>query len=280
MSNAFPLIQASNLCKHYYKRSLWFRKNNIATKAIDNISFSIPQGKIVGLIGESGSGKTTLALALSGLLSFTSGYLVFNQKTIKINSKEDLKYLRSHVRMVFQNPQASLNPRKTIFDTLGHSLLYHRLASKDEILSTVIQSLELVGLSSDYCYRYPHQLSGGQQQRVSIARALLGTPNLMICDEVVSALDLSMQAQILNTLAEVQNKLKLTYLFISHDLAVVRSFCSDLLIMYKGQLVETGPAERIFSDPQHPYTQMLLNSELSDTPDKRRSIINKPKIYS
>ncbi len=271
MNNETPLVQASQLCKYYYRRGLWFQKKQIAIKAVDQVSFSLPAGKIIGLIGESGSGKTTLALGLAGLLSFTSGSLTVNQTPIPLRAKQSAPLLSSFVRMVFQNPQASLNPRKTVFDSLGHSLLYHRLVPKQQLAATVAQSLELVGLSSDFFYHYPHQLSGGQQQRVSIARALLGAPKLVICDEVTSSLDLSMQAQILNMLAEVQQKLNLSYLFISHDLPVVRSFCSELLIMNQGQIVEAGATEDIFRSPQHEYTKMLLGSQLPDMPKKRSS---------
>ncbi|AFS26485.1 oligopeptide/dipeptide ABC transporter, ATP-binding, C-terminal domain protein [Chlamydia psittaci CP3] len=273
-----PLVQANQLKKYYYKRTSWFRKKTIAMRAIDNVSFSIPSGKIVGLIGESGSGKTTLALALSGLLSLTSGYLSFDNTPINLHSRHDLKKLRSHVRMVFQNPKASLNPRKTIFDSLGHALIHHRIITKDKLHSVIGETLERVGLSADYFYYYPHQLSGGQQQRVSIARALLGAPKLIICDEVVSALDLSMQAQILNMLAKLQKELQMSYLFISHDLAVVRSFCSEVIIMYKGKIVESGATEDIFLNPKHPYTQMLLNSQLADLPENR-SIEHKLKSF-
>ncbi|AGW39416.1 oligopeptide/dipeptide ABC transporter ATP-binding protein [Chlamydia pecorum] len=264
-----PLIQAQNLSTYYYKRSCWLRRKTLATKAIDNLSFSLYPNRITGLIGESGSGKSTLALGLAGLLPFTSGYLSFSGTPIKISSKQGRQQLCSQTRMVFQNPQASLNPRKTIFDSLGHSLLYHKLISKDKLHAKVAESLELVGLSSSYMYYYPQQLSGGQQQRVSIARALLGAPKLIICDEIVSALDLSMQAQILNMLLDLQARLHFTYLFISHDLAIVRSLCSDILIMYKGQIVESGPTEEIFASPQHPYTEMLLRSQLPDSPSQR-----------
>ncbi|MBX6680671.1 ABC transporter ATP-binding protein [Chlamydia gallinacea] len=271
MNKPFPLVQVDQIKKYYYKRSFGFRKKILTTKAIDNISFSIPAGKIIGLIGESGSGKTTLALALAGLLPLTSGYMSFNNLPIQLQSKQDLKRLRSYVRMVFQNPQASLNPRKTIFDSLGHALIYHRIIAKEHVTAVVEESLNRVGLSAEYFYRYPHQLSGGQQQRVSIARALLGAPKLMICDEVVSALDVSMQAQILKMLADLQKELQMSYLFISHDLAVVRSFCSEVIIMYKGKIVESGPTESIFSHPRHPYTQMLLDSRLPDLPEHRNT---------
>ena len=258
------LLQASRLTKHYYKRSFWFQKKKIAATPLNNVSFIIPKHKIVGLIGESGSGKTTLALGLAGLIPLTSGYLTLNDKPIPLHNKQGRQYLSSQVRMVFKNPRSSLNPRKTIFDALSHSLLYHRLVSKEELATTVERALSLVGISTDYLYVYPHQLS--------IARALLGAPQLIICDEIVSALDLSMQAQILNMLTSLQQQARLTYLFISHDLAVVRSFCTDLLIMYKGQLVETGPTEDIFCHPQHPYTRMLLHSQLPEFPEDRRDL--------
>lgn len=269
MTNPTHFIQANHLTKHYYKRSLWYRQKIIETKAMNDVSFSLKSNKITGLIGESGSGKTTLALSLAGLLPLTSGSLIFEQRPLNLYSKHDCRFLSTQVRMVFQHPKASLNPRKTIFDSLGHSLLYHRQATKKNVHDKVAASLELVGLSSDYFYQYPHQLSGGQQQRVSIARALLGSPKLIICDEVVSALDVSMQAQILNMLSSIQTTFQHTYLFISHDLAVVRSFCSDLLIMYQGKIVESGNTEQIFTNPQHPYTRSLLASQLPDTPKER-----------
>lgn len=273
MNKQSPLLVASHLTKHYYQRSQWFRKKTIATKAIDDVSFSLPANTITGLIGESGSGKTTLAFALAGLLPLTSGTLTFDQRALNISDKQDRNFLSSQVRMVFQHPKDSLNPRKTIFDSLGDSLLYHRLATKKDVVDRVVSMLQLVGLSSDYLYQYPHQLSGGQQQRVSIARALLGTPKLIICDEVVSALDVSMQAQILNMLTTIQKKYQHSYLFISHDLAVVRSLCTNLLIMYKGKIVEAGDTETIFNNPQHPYTQMLLGSQLPSSPRERRSLL-------
>lgn len=266
------LLQASRLTKHYYKRSFWFQKKKVATTPLNQVSFSLPRHKIIGLIGESGSGKTTLALGLAGLIPLTSGHLILNDKAIPLHNKKGRQYLSSQVRMVFQNPRSSLNPRKTIFDTLSHSLLYHRLVSKEELGATVEKALSLVGLSTDYLYSYPHQLSGGQLQRISIARALLGAPQLIICDEIVSALDLSMQAQILNMLTSLQQQARLTYLFISHDLAVVRSFCSELIIMYKGQIVETGATEEIFCNPQHSYTRMLLHSQLPEIPEDRRDV--------
>lgn len=267
-----PLLQASRLTKHYYKRSFWFQKKKIATTPLNNVSFSIPRHKILGLIGESGSGKTTLALGLAGLIPLTSGHISLNDKAIPLHNKQGRQYLSSQIRMVFQNPRYSLNPRKTIFATLEHALLYHRLVPKAEVGATIEKALSWVGISTDYLYAYPHQLSGGQLQRISIARALLGAPQLIICDEIVSALDLSMQAQILNMLTSLQQQAQLTYLFISHDLAVVRSFCSELIIMYKGQIVEMGPTEKIFCQPEHPYTQMLLNSQLPEFPEDRRDL--------
>lgn len=261
-----PLLQASQLTKHYYTHASWFRKKKVGKKAVNGISFSIPKQGIVGLIGESGSGKTTLALGLAGLLRMSSGLLSINSTSIDLRAKYSTEWLSSQVRMVFQNPKASLNPRKTVLDTLGHLLLHQRLASKNRLISAAASALELVGLSTELFHRYPHQLSGGQQQRISIARALLGAPKLIVCDEVTSSLDLSIQAQILQMLASVQKQMQLSYLFISHDLPVVRSFCSELLIMYRGEIVEAGPTDQIFRAPQHPYTQMLLHAQLPDRP--------------
>lgn len=272
MNKHTPLLTARHLTKYYYKSRRWFRRSSISTKAIDGISFSLSANKITGLIGESGSGKTTLAFALAGLLPLTSGSITFKQRALDISDKQDLRFLRSQVRMVFQHPKDSLNPRKTIFDSLGGPLLYHRLVNKNDVIDHVVAMLRLVGLSEDYLYHYPHQLSGGQQQRVSIARALQSSPQLILCDEIVSALDVSMQAQILNMLASIQQQYKHSFLFISHDLSVVRAFCSELIIMYQGKIVETGDTETIFRNPQHPYTQMLLDAQLPSSPRARKSL--------
>lgn len=268
-TNSF--LQVLNLNKTFSKKPHWFSRKKIVTNAVHNVSFNMKKGRILGLIGESGSGKSTLALSLAGLYPLSSGAITFQNKTISTSNKNSLSFLRQHIRMVFQDPQASLNPRKTILSNLGHFLIYHKLVSnKNDLISIVGQKLELVGLSSKYLHAFPHQLSGGQLQRASIARALLGNPSLIICDEILSSLDLSMQAQILNMLQQLHKNLNLNYFFISHDLSVVRSFCHDVIIMYKGQIVEMGPTDVIFHQPKHPYTQMLLDSQLAETPLEKK----------
>ncbi|WP_213319128.1 ABC transporter ATP-binding protein [Chlamydiifrater volucris] len=265
------LLNVADLKKYHYKSSGLFASKQII-KSVDGISFTMKHGRILGIIGESGSGKTSLALMLAGLSIPTSGSVFFNGINVHKPQKTEIPILRKEIRMVFQDPFSSLNPRKNILSNLGEILLRQRIAkNKDEQIQLVTSALNKVGLPDSVLYMYPHQLSGGQQQRLSIGRAIIGKPKLIICDEIVSALDLSTQAQILNMLKDLYISLGINYLFISHDLAVVRHFCSDIIIMYRGKIMETGSTESVFQSPKHPYTKLLLNSQPAATPNQARS---------
>lgn len=256
-----PLLSVKDLKKYFPVFKGIFRRHVGEIKAVDGISFDISEGDIVGLVGESGSGKSTAGRSAIRLLEPTSGTIHFQGKDFLAYSKKELRSARKQIQMVFQDPLASLNPRKTILENVGESLLYHHLIhQRREQIDYVADILKRVGMSPDAMGLYPHQFSGGQQQRISIGRAIAMYPKLVVCDEAVSALDLSVQAQILNLLYELKQSLKLSYLFISHDLSVVRSFCTHMLVMYGGKIVEKGPAEEIFEDPKHPYTKLLLSS--------------------
>ncbi len=229
--------------------------------AVDNVSFSIQAGECMGLVGESGCGKSTLGRTILQLLSPTSGAVFFDGQDLSTGDKETIRTLRRDVQVVFQDPYSSLNPRMRVRDIIAEPLMNKKLPRReiDERVQKVIQD---VGLRSDYLGRYPHAFSGGQRQRIGIARALVQRPKLLICDEAVSALDVSVQAQILNLLQEIREEYELTILFISHNLSVVRHIADRVAVMYLGQVVEIGSNEKIFSDPQHPYTRSLISAVL------------------
>ncbi len=255
------LLKVTNLKKFFPIKQGIFRRHVGDVKAVDGVSFSIQEGEIVGLVGESGSGKSTVGRAAIRLIEPTDGEIEFLGEDFRAASNRQLRHLRRKVQMVFQDPLASLNPRKTVLENLGEPLLYHKqVHSFDEQVVAVEKILRKVGISPSTLDNYPHQFSGGQQQRLSIGRALGLQPKLIICDEAVSALDLSVQAQILNLLIDLKQAFKLSYLFISHDLSVVRHLCDRILVMYRGKIVEEGPTEELFENPKHPYTQLLLAS--------------------
>lgn len=255
------LLRVENLKKYFPIKQGIFKRHVGEVKAVDGISFSIHEQEIVGLVGESGSGKSTVGNTAIRLLEPTEGEIEFLGENFRTASRKELRYLRRHVQMVFQDPLASLNPRKTVLENLGEPLLFHKqVHTHEEQVEEVKKILKQVGISTSTLNHYPHQFSGGQQQRLSIGRAIGLHPKLMICDEAVSALDLSVQAQILNLLQDLKHTFKLSYLFISHDLSVVRHFCDRILVMYKGKIIEEGTTEAIFEDPKHPYTQLLLAS--------------------
>lgn len=255
------LLRVTNLKKYFPIKRGILRRHVGDVKAVDGISFSIDSGEIVGLVGESGSGKSTVGKTSIRLIEPTEGEISFLGENLRAASGEKLRSLRKEVQMVFQDPLASLNPRKTVLENIGEPLLYHkRVASKEEQIFAVKKILQDIGLPDSAIDHYPHQFSGGQQQRLSIGRAVGLNPKLIICDEAVSALDLSIQAQILNLLRDLKSTLKLSYLFISHDLSVVRHFCDRILVMSQGKIIEEGAAEELFTNPRHPYTQLLLAS--------------------
>lgn len=256
--------------KTYYpiKRGILSRVVNYV-KAVDDISFSIYPGETVGLVGESGCGKSTLGRSIVRLEIPREGRIMFQDINILRLSDEEMRKIRPKLQMIFQDPYSSLNPRKRICDILAEPLKAHRLVAEDKIDDRVNELLHMVGLPPGYKNRYPHEFSGGQRQRIGIARALALNPQLIVCDEPVSALDVSIQAQILNLLKELQQEFKLTYLFISHGLGAVRYICDRIMVMYLGKIVESGETEEIFSHPKHPYTKALLSSQPIPNPKVR-----------
>jgi ABC-type oligopeptide transport system ATPase subunit len=255
------LLEVNNLKKYFPIKRGFLRRTVGYVKAVDGIDFYIDEGEIVGLVGESGSGKSTVGRTVIRLNEPTEGEILFmGQDLLKVPHRK-LRTLRTKAQMVFQDPLASLNPRKTILENVGEALLVHKLVkTKQEQADAVVQILQKVGLSPTVLNQYPHQFSGGQQQRISIGRALILKPQLLICDEITSALDLSVQAQVLNLLVDLKKAFKLSYLLIAHDLTVVHHLCDRVMVMYRGKIVETAPAVELFRNPQHPYTQKLLNS--------------------
>lgn len=228
-------------------------------KAVDGVSFSVEEGMTYGLIGESGSGKTTTGRAIIGLNRITDGQVLYNGEDIT-NQRGRRQNFRREVQMIFQDPYSSLNPRKRVYDILKEPLRNFEKLSREEEKKRIGELLELVGLSRESIHKYPHQFSGGQRQRIGIARAVATKPKLIIADEPVSALDVSVQAQVLNFMQEIQEELGLTYIFIGHDLGVIRHLCDRIGIMYKGRFVEEGDTEDIFNNPQHIYTKKLISS--------------------
>ena len=229
--------------------------------AVDDVSFTLEKGRTIGVVGESGCGKSTLGRVVSRLLDATGGEVLFKGENILKYKGRKLKELRRHIQMIFQDPFSSLNPRKTIYNAIAEPIKTQRMfKSKSEVDKRVLEIMELVGLSERYVNSYPHELDGGRRQRVGIARALALEPELIVCDEPVSALDVSIQAQILNLLKRLQQKFGYTYIFITHDLSVVKHFAQDVMVMYLGQVVENAPVKELFSNPRHPYTQALLSA--------------------
>ncbi len=254
------LLDVKNLKKHFVVGTTFFGKPNAWLKAVDNVSFKLKKGKTLGIVGESGCGKTTMGRTILRLYDVTDGEVWFNGKEVsKIKDKEFDK-LRPNMQMIFQDPYASLSPRLTVGEIIGEAALHHGLVSKADYRKYVLDVMKMCGLQPHYFDRYPHEFSGGQRQRICIARALALKPELVICDEPVSALDVSIQAQIINMLKELQKELGLTYIFISHDLSVVKHISDEVGVMYLGSMVEYGSKERIFSNTLHPYTKALFSA--------------------
>jgi oligopeptide/dipeptide ABC transporter ATP-binding protein len=265
------LLVVEDLVKHYPIRSGQLRKITGYVRAVDGVSFSIERGKTLGLVGESGSGKTTLGRAILRLVEPTSGRILFEGRDLMGLSQGELRRLRRHIQMIFQDPYDSLNPRMTIGSMLEEPMLAHRIASnKDDARQRAAELLRLVGLEPDHLNRYPHEFSGGQRQRIGIARALTTNPKFIVCDEPISALDVSVQAQILNLLVELQGQLSLTYLFIAHDLGAIRHISDRVAVMYLGKIVEEADSAQLLNMPLHPYTQQLVLSMPIPRPGARR----------
>lgn len=255
------LLRVENLVKHFpMTRGILFRKQVGAVRAVDDISFDLRKGETLGLVGESGCGKSTTGRLILGLEKPTSGRILWEGRDISSLSGDETRVLRREIQMVFQDPYASLNPRMTVSDLISEPLEVHRIGTRSERDSRVKQLLDVVGLDSSCARRYPHEFSGGQRQRIGIARALSLNPKLVICDEPVSALDVSIQAQVVNLLQDLQHSLGLTYLFIAHDLAVVRHVSTRVAVMYLGKIVEISNKDELYSDPKHPYTAALMSA--------------------
>jgi oligopeptide/dipeptide ABC transporter ATP-binding protein len=268
---ASPILEVRDLVKHYPVRKGPLRRGSGSVRAVDGVSFSVPRGKTIGLVGESGSGKSTTARLANRLIEPTSGQVYFDGEDLLVKPRRELKAIRRRMQMIFQDPFGSLNPRMTALDIVGEPLQVHRVARGRARTSRVVELLETVGLSGRDLYRYPHQFSGGQAQRLGIARALATDPDVILCDEAVSALDVSVQAQILNLLKHLQRKLGLSYLFIAHDLNVVRYMADELCVMYMGEIVERGDSDAVFTAPRHPYTQTLLAAIAGSDPATART---------
>jgi oligopeptide/dipeptide ABC transporter ATP-binding protein len=264
---ATSLLRIKDLHVHFPIREGLLKKHHVTVKAVSGISFDLERGDVFGLVGESGCGKTTLGRALVGLAPVTAGNILFNGRKIVGLSGREAHERASHIQLIFQDPYSSLHPRKTVCDLVGVGLKLHDLAEGYEIDERVLALLQRVGFSIEHMYRYAHEFSGGQRQRIALARALILQPELLILDEPTSALDVSVQAQILNLLKELQSEFQLTYLFISHDLGVVRYMSNRIGVMYLGSMVETGSTNDVFYKPQHPYTRVLLSSLPSIDPD-------------
>lgn len=264
------LLEVTDLKVHYLSQSGFLGRQKHVVKAVDGVSFKIEKGKTVGLVGESGSGKSTVGRAITRLVPLTGGSVVYDGQDLSELSESDFFPYRKRVQMIFQDPYNSLDPRMTVGDIVGEPLQIHfpELNRKERLLR-VSAFLERVGLPGNVTDRYPHQFSGGQRQRINIARSLILEPEFVICDESVSALDVSVQAQIVNLLQDLQEQMELTYLFIAHDLAIVEHISDEVLVMNRGNLVETGPAAAVYADPQDPYTRKLIDA-IPSMPTLRR----------
>jgi peptide/nickel transport system ATP-binding protein len=271
--NTTPLLEVRSLAKFYPQRGGLFNRQTSVYKAVDDVSFSVPRGRTLGLVGESGSGKTTIGKCALRLIEPTAGQILFEGEDLTRLSGQELQRRRADMQMIYQSPAASLNGRMTIGEIIGEPLWLHEKLRGHVQRDRVMELLHLVGLKPEHYYRFPHEFSGGQQQRVGIARALAVKPRLLVLDEPTSALDVSVQAQVLNLLHDLQQEFGLSYLFISHDLSVVRYLCDQVALLYLGKVVEVADVETIFTQPKHPYTQALISAIPEPDPDAKRDQI-------
>lgn len=268
MSKDRPLVQVKGLKTYFHVNGGMFSKSAVV-KAVDDVSFEVYPGETVGLVGESGSGKTTVGRTMLRLIPAEAGQVFFDGVDVMQLGRRQLRGLRKRMQMIFQDPASSLNPRMTVNSIVSEPLKLHFNLTRKQRLHRVGELLEMSGLSRAYINRYPHEFSGGQRQRIGIARALATKPDFIICDEPVSALDVSIQAQILNLLKDLQEELGISYLFVAHNLAVVEHFVDRLCVMYRGKIVEAADRDTLYENPQHDYTKMLLSAVPSADPRKR-----------
>lgn len=268
------LLEVKNLKKYFPVKAGIFKKTVAHVKAVDDISFAVEEGETLGLVGESGCGKSTTGRTILRLLEATAGEVIFEGKNVMDLDKKEMRAIRRDMQIIFQDPYASLNPRMTVADIVGEPLDIHNLAkNKQERNEKVREILENVGLGAEYMHRYPHEFSGGQRQRIGVARALAVDPKLIIADEPVSALDVSVQAQVVNLLQDLQKEYGLTYLFIAHDLSVVKHISDRVAVMYLGKIVELTDKHELYTNPKHPYTQSLLSAIPEADPKKKKDRI-------
>jgi ABC-type oligopeptide transport system ATPase subunit len=267
-----PLLEVRHLVKHFVRGQGLFRRPSVV-KAVDDVSFAIEEGEMFGLVGESGSGKSTTGRCILRLIEPTSGDVLFRGENVLQFSRGRMRLARRDMQIVFQDPYSSLNPRMRVGSIVEEPLIIHKLGTRDKRRERVAELFRLVGLDPDHLRRYPHEFSGGQRQRIGIARALALNPALIIADEAVSALDVSIQAQVVALLMDLKARFKLTYLFIAHDLRLVEHICSRVAVMYLGKIVEMGDTQTLFAAPRHPYTQALLSAVPVLDPDAPRTRI-------
>jgi ABC-type oligopeptide transport system ATPase subunit len=274
-----PLLDVRHLVKHFVRRQGVFAPTSIV-RAVDDVSFAIEAGEMFGLVGESGSGKSTLGRCILRLIEPTAGEVLFRSENVLQFSTARMRAARRDMQIVFQDPYSSLNPRMRVGDIVEEPLIIHRLGTRSERRARVAELFDLVGLETDHLPRYPHEFSGGQRQRIGIARALALNPALVIADEAVSALDVSIQAQVVRLLMDLRSRLSLTFLFIAHDLRLVEHICNRVAVMYLGKIVEIGETHALFSQPAHPYTRALLSAVPVLDPDAPRQRIDlDPKSF-
>ena len=269
---AEPILELRDLKTHFpVHRGFLFRRQTGTVKAVDGVSLAVAPGEVLGLVGESGCGKSTLARTIMQLVPTTGGTVLLEGKTLTGGSAQAVRKTRRDLQMVFQDPYASLNPRKTVYATLAEPLLVHRMCATHDVPKRVAELMELVGLAPQLVLKYPHEFSGGQRQRIAIARALALEPKIIIADEPVSALDVSIQAQILNLLSSLCRRMNLSLIFIAHDLSVVKHISDRVAVMYLGKIVELGPAVEVIERPRHPYTRALISAAPTPDPDVQRT---------
>lgn len=272
-ANGSPLLEVRNLKTHFAIKKGLLQRTVGYVKAVDGVTFDVPVGKTLGLVGESGCGKTTVGRTILRLIPATAGEVRFRNQDFFAHSGEELRRLRRHMQIIFQDPMSSLNPRMTVGNIIGEPIVVHGIAKGREKDDLVASLLSRVGLDPSYAARYPHEFSGGQRQRIGIARALALSPEFIVCDEPVSALDVSIQSQILNLLQDLQAERNIAYLFIAHNLAVVEHFCDEVAVMYLGRIVEKANSKELYGNPKHPYTAALLSAVPDTDPRPKRERI-------